>query len=315
MIDAMRDAVGRTFLAAEPRLRQFYRSQYAQPERSTGAHGDDEGERARALGGDASFRCSECYHLFGVDLIADAQQRMHVIEVNVAPDLSLSTQGPCHQSNCTDGSTAYDHTKLAAAYNTVRLVYARQAAATQLERLIEHHAVDISNLDLLISPPSPPTHTPLASRKAGDGSPVSSSIPVLHQDVAEYLLDVIRERRAAGCFAPVYPSARHHAAHGEQLEMMSHSNLRACPEPRNSSDDSQRQTAPPLCNSIRRRLQMHALLGIVMQNLTEPDETQIGSSSFRRRCERMLREVPSDGDKGAWGRRTHVFRRVWDLVS
>ena len=94
-----------------------------------------------ACGADGDgFRCRGCYHLFGVDLIADSSRRMHVIEVNVAPDLSLSTQGAAcdgeHASkNCTDGSTAYDHTKLAAAYNTVRLVYSRQAVAQRLERI------------------------------------------------------------------------------------------------------------------------------------------------------------------------------------
>ena len=78
----------------------------------------DEGEGVR---GEGEFRCAECYHLFGVDLIADSAGHFHVIEVNVEPDLSLSTEGSsCHATaGCKDGSTAYDHTKLAAAYNMV----------------------------------------------------------------------------------------------------------------------------------------------------------------------------------------------------
>ena len=69
-----------------------------------------------------AFRCVSCYHLFGVDLIADAQRQLHVIEVNIAPDLTLSTEGACAATahGCVGGSSIYDHTKRAAAYSSVR---------------------------------------------------------------------------------------------------------------------------------------------------------------------------------------------------
>ena len=69
-----------------------------------------------------AFRCASCYHLFGVDLIADAQRQLHVIEVNIAPDLTLSTEGACAATahGCVGGSSIYDHTKRAAAYSSVR---------------------------------------------------------------------------------------------------------------------------------------------------------------------------------------------------
>ena len=68
------------------------------------------------------FRCAHCYHLFGVDLIADAHRQLHVIEVNIAPDLTLSTEGACTATaqGCVGGSSIYDHTKRAAAYSSVR---------------------------------------------------------------------------------------------------------------------------------------------------------------------------------------------------
>ena len=300
MADAMRDAIGRLFLAAEPRIRQVYREQYA---RAADGASDDEGEGG--TGGDASFRCAECYHLFGVDLIADSSRRMHVIEVNVAPDLSLSTQGAAcdgeHASkNCTDGSTAYDHTKLAAAYNTVRLVYSRQAVAQRLERLIERHAKEISELHLLVVPP---TTTQV-------GATTITPPPILQQDVAEYLLDVLRETPASGCFAPVYPSLRHHAAHGKQLELMASSRPASCDEPRSPDGTEAAAQRGVMCSSYERRLQMHTLIGIVLQDLEHGD----GASSFRERCERMLSDVPS-GREGSWARRTHIFEKVVDLPS
>ena len=36
------------------------------------------------------------------------------------------------------------------------------------------------------------------------------------------------------------------------------------------------------------------------------------SNSFKRRCESMLRKVPRV-KQGAWARRTHIFKQVWDL--
>lgn len=66
----MRLVVGRLFLSAEPRFDRLFRSAY--PARSR-------------------FRCASCYHLFGVDLIADVHRQLHVIEVNVVRCACKST--------------------------------------------------------------------------------------------------------------------------------------------------------------------------------------------------------------------------------
>jgi hypothetical protein len=298
---SMREAIGRLFLAAEPRLKRVYRDRY---DRHGVSSSSDEGE-----GGHGSpFRCAECYHLFGVDLIADSKGRMHVIEVNVAPDLSLSTTGAACKSggNCADGSIAYDHTKLAAAYNTVRLVYSRTSVASELQRVLARHASEIAPLDLLLMPPTD-TDVP---------------VPTLKPDVAEYLLDAMRERRESGCFTPVYPNKVNLAAHGQQLEQMARG-LPSCapPELANTSSD----VLPTACGTdagemlraaqdyMRRRVQMHTLLGIVLPDL---DGEGSSESPFRGRCEEMLRHVAtnhSGTEHSAWAKRSHIFKQVWDL--
>lgn len=268
-------------------LQKIYTSDYA------GMHAQDEGERP-AGAGSQGFRCSPCYHLFGVDLIADANGAMHVIEVNVEPDLTLSTEGAAcmaEGANCTGGSKAYDHTKRAAAFNTVSLVYSRQAQARRLQSLLERHAARISALELLVVPPPPPL--PLSSdASAGRGAAVALAgdekgvpPPVLRAEVAEYLLDWLRETEASGCFTLVYPSRRHHGAHAAQLARM---------------------------HSGAQRMQMHQLLGIVLEDAALANDASVGANAFRSRCERMLHDVPHV-KQGAWARRTHIFKEVWDL--
>ena len=269
---------------------------------------------------------------------------MHVIEVNLAPDLTLSTEGVgCNKpssflggaSGCVGGSTAYDHTKRAAAYNTVQLVYSRRGVASQLTKLIERNAREIGALDQLLvrparlalraspqqpaavrnspqetwempaAPAAPTAATAAAARSelrggqervgqdrggfdlsgpqsrgaalTADASVVSSSapssssppmgkvrVPVLQQDVAEYLLDWLRESQSAGCFAPVYPSSRHHELHGQQIDLMAMRGAAACP-PRNATHSA----TPARCTGYdgKRRQQMHALLGILQRDL------------------------------------------------
>lgn len=313
LMDAMRDAIGRLFLSAEPRLRQVYRDSYGKGKEAGG--GADEGEK---LGpNDASratpFRCSECYHLFGVDLIADSDQQMHVIEVNIAPDLTLSTQGVACQhgaTNCSDGSTKYDHTKLGAAYNTVRLVYSKRSVASQLQDFVRRHADQIAQLDLLLLPST--SHGAYASTAdnpstaSAANAPHVPSAPILQRDVAEYMLDMIRERGEAGCFAPVYPSTRHHSEHRTHLELMA-SGMNPCPTNDTTCEDRASRSTRLY---MRRRLQMHTLLGILLEDLDAP--------TFRQRCEGMLAEVsmqqPNDR-QNAWAKREHIFKTVASLVS
>ena len=318
LMSAMSGAIGGIFLAAEPRLRRVYSKEYAKMVAS------EEGENGilGGLGGSADpFRCAPCYHLFGVDLIADESGGMHVIEVNVEPDLTLSTEGECAvkrmDGNCSEGSLAYDHTKHAAAFNTVRLVYARKAQAGTLQRMLERNAARIAKLPLLLMPAQPPLPPPppkpslggllgaatdLGMEAAEEGQPEARpppaqrpEVPVLLPQVAEYLLDWLRETEASGCFMPVYPSLTHRTAHATQLRLM-------------STDEH--------------RLQMHALLMLALEDVAsgagggahdaEGAAARASSNSFKRRCESMLRKVPRV-KQGAWARRTHIFKQVWDL--
>ena len=77
LIGKMRAAIGAVFLSAEGRFGTTYRQLYG-------------GQGATF---NAGFRCAGCYHLFGVDMIADSNLGVRVIEVNIAPDLTLSTEG------------------------------------------------------------------------------------------------------------------------------------------------------------------------------------------------------------------------------
>ena len=78
LLDAIRLAVGRLFLTAEPTLARTYAQLYG-TKTSQG------------------YRCSNCYHLFGVDLIADAQRTMRVIEVRTAPGRATTTHFRYHE--------------------------------------------------------------------------------------------------------------------------------------------------------------------------------------------------------------------------
>ena len=78
LLDAIRLAVGRLFLTAEPALTRAYAQLYS-TKTSRG------------------YRCSNCYHLFGVDLIADAQRTMRVIEVRTAPGRATTTHFRCRE--------------------------------------------------------------------------------------------------------------------------------------------------------------------------------------------------------------------------
>lgn len=295
-LNRMREAISQLFLAAEPRLQQLYHDEYSSDREASSPQPPsrgDEGEGTRdGRGRSPQFRCAGCYHLLGVDLIAGEDGRMHVIEVNVSPDLSLSTQGACGRSagapSCGDGSVAYDHTKLAAAYNTVQLVYSRDAVAADVEHLLQRHARNISALELLLQQPTPRPSTTQQASQSFDAAQRSAALPpaelapMLQPDVAEYVLDLVRERRSAGCFIPVYPTLCAHRDHNYLLQR--------------------------LAGSDERRMQWHTLLGIVLADLDGSQRVM----QFRHRCEQMLKKVPRVR-QGSWARRTHIFKDVWDL--
>ena len=192
----------------------------------------------------------------------------------------------------------------------VRLVFSRQSAAARLEQILKKHAAAISKLNLLVTAPTLAATASAATAASTTNSELSLT---LQDDVLEYLLDTLRERHAAGCFTPVYPSLHHHAKHTAQLEVMEKANPR---------------------RGGLRRLQMHTLIGIILADLDAESSAgrgggvgEVGAGgggfgataaggggSFERRCKQMLREVPP-GREGAFAKRTHIFKDLRDLPS
>ena len=313
LVDAMRLAIGRMFLTAEPRLEREYESGFGR-----------------------GFSCANCYHLFGVDLIADASRGMHVIEVNVAPDLTLSTSGGCklQPTKCAGGSSSYDATKRAAAHNTVKLVYADSSAAEDVAALLARHG------------PALPTRFPRlfteASAESGGGGGGGAE-PTLRPKVLEYLLGAHRELSAAGCFVNVYPSGVHHESFAAHLRQLAdggawYQNCR--PAPNADADCALR--------AEETRMQMHDLLRLLLvpgrggDSDGAPSVPPVGSSSppapggsnssgggegdgrpsrassvrrilpYQSQCTRMLRQATRTPE-GGWAERRHIFRDIWDL--
>jgi hypothetical protein len=179
--------------------------------------------------------------------------------------------------------------------------------------MLERNAARIAKLPLLLMPAQPPLPPPppkpslgghleaaidLGMEAAEEGQPEAGprpAVPILLPQVAEYLLDWLRETEASGCFMPVYPSLTHRTAHATQLRLM--------------STDEQ-------------RLQMHALLMLALEDVAsgagrsvrgaEGAAARASANSFKRRCESMLSKVPRV-KQGAWARRRHIFKQVWDL--
>lgn len=91
LVGAMRRTVSCLFLTSEPQLARLYLSDA----RNRPTHPQPGGATADTGGAHALSRrrCSNCYHLFGVDLIAETSGQFLAIEVNVQPDLSLSRSG------------------------------------------------------------------------------------------------------------------------------------------------------------------------------------------------------------------------------
>ena len=138
------------------------------------------------------------------------------------------------------------------------------------------------------------------------------------------MIDMMREMQSSGCFAPAYPSLLHHAAHTAQLQAMAAAAAARCA--RRASDDGRSSTTAndatsashTTCDTYdaERRLQMHALLGLVLR---EMGSVTGALGTFSQRCEAMLRSAASMSGQTpsstAWARRTHIFQKVMDLAS
>ena len=211
----MRLAIGRLFLTFEPRLKSHYQN-YA----ATGASAPTPGGGGYHGGGKASaYLCRNCYHLFGVDLIADERREFKVIEVNIEPDLTLSAGNegasmPCPPICGSNPGRATsrlgrsllltrafgphvgtdDDTKRAVAWNAMQVVFARPSAAATLHQLLSAARPELSTI----------------LRGAAEMG-----------DAVLYLLGAVREGKALGCFLPVYPSPAGHRALGAHLLDMS----------------------------------------------------------------------------------------------
>ena len=286
LLTAMRETVGRLFLTVEAGFERYYARLY-------GGAADGDG-----------FRCRGCYHLFGVDLIADASAQLHVIEVNVEPDLTIS-------SGRAGSSETYDHTKYAAAFSTVRLVYSSRSSAAAVASLVAAH-----------------------ERRAGGARAVAARYPSLYDGAATaaptlrafvlgYLLDAVREGRALGCYVSVYPSAATRDAFGAHLAELDAAAAAAA------------AAAGDAGNAAYDFVARRALHGFLHEVLRPEATTENGGGgggardkawrrSYREQCEGTLRTVaarepkpstPGLADPGAWARRTTIFREVLDLAS
>ena len=296
LVESMRAAVGSLFLSAEASFAQIYSRLYK-------GH---------------SYRCSNCYHFFGVDLIADVQGGMHVIEVNVSPDLTLSHEGCNTPGGCLGGSNAYDYTKQAAAFNAVQIVYGIESVAESLSTLLRRHSAEIT-----------------APRFARLLQPARKG---LKREVIEYLLEYLREGRVAGCFVSVYPANAAHTHFQTHLERLREVSRHTDHCMRSGSAGAGRAGRGECAvYDFEARLQLHGLVEMLLSAVVTDSPNNSSNNArymsldsekaavnlwlpYRTRCEEMLWRVSSlstssedDRLHGEWASRRHVFQTVHEL--
>lgn len=279
-------------------------------------------------------------------------RQLHVIEVNIAPDLTLSTEGACAatQQGCAGGSSGYDHTKRAAAYSSIHLLFSSLAAAPALHALLARHGPSLParfpSLHRRVCASRAATAAAGAGAAAGVGLAAAAGAPngteggtfELRPFVLEYLLDAVREARARGCYLPVYPSAVHAARFLRHIGLIGRNGRRE-PRPPPLGAAAAASAQPPSeaerVACLRRdgcgdEGEEGAAGGdadsgwcgfdptsrVEMHGLLELVLHDQGGAAWQEpykvQCERMLREVPHV-PQGAWARRTHVFREVPDV--
>ena len=280
LLTAMRETVGRLFLTVEAGFERYYARLY-------GGAADGDG-----------FRCRGCYHLFGVDLIADASAQLHVIEVNVEPDLTIS-------SGRAGSSETYDHTKYAAAFSTVRLVYSSRSSAAAVASLVAAHERRAGGARAV------------AARYPSLYDGAATAAPTLRAHVLGYLLDAVREGRALGCYVSVYPSAATRDTFGAHLAELDEA---AAAAPAAAGD------AGNAAYDFAARRALHGFLHEVLRPEATTENGGGGGGardkawrrSYREQCEGTLRTVaarepkpstPGLADPGAWARRTTILGR------
>ena len=130
------------------------------------------------------FRCSNCYQLLGVDLIADESLHPRVIEVNGEPSMKLTGNEDGH----------YDQTKLKMQRDLVKLVFAKPHA-----NLVETVKDDISKIRL--------------------SRPMEYYSELLNKDkrMVQYLLETKKENDHMGEFRRIFPPSTACVAESHRL--------------------------------------------------------------------------------------------------
>ncbi|KAL1504650.1 hypothetical protein AB1Y20_008431 [Prymnesium parvum] len=289
LINAMRTAVGRLFLSAEARFVSVYRSLYP----------SDRSERSDAR---STFRCTGCYHLFGVDLIADSSRQLRVIEVNIAPDLTLSTEGSACNAPAASAAGSNASTRESGELNSSRgCEGVSQSLAHKLDSCAD--LVRVRFPQLL----EQPYHA-------------SSNASRLQAWVLEYLLETMREGPGIGCFTAVYPNTVHHAAFASHLRRLLQRSVECGT---NAASPGECQVAAKYWDD---RNAVHELIHLLLTQSSDINASrgQRGLQMspwrppYRERCQKMLRQVvgksKASGDsRGNFAKRTHIFNVLSDL--
>ncbi|KAL1504651.1 hypothetical protein AB1Y20_008431 [Prymnesium parvum] len=285
----MRTAVGRLFLSAEARFVSVYRSLYP----------SDRSERSDAR---STFRCTGCYHLFGVDLIADSSRQLRVIEVNIAPDLTLSTEGSACNAPAASAAGSNASTRESGELNSSRgCEGVSQSLAHKLDSCAD--LVRVRFPQLL----EQPYHA-------------SSNASRLQAWVLEYLLETMREGPGIGCFTAVYPNTVHHAAFASHLRRLLQRSVECGT---NAASPGECQVAAKYWDD---RNAVHELIHLLLTQSSDINASrgQRGLQMspwrppYRERCQKMLRQVvgksKASGDsRGNFAKRTHIFNVLSDL--
>ena len=124
--------------------------------------------------------CESCYQLLGVDVIFDEKLNAKVIECNGEPSMQTTNGGKTH----------YDITKKNMIRDLVNLVYQDKSALKETSRLLHNKAEEC---------------------------PVPAKLRKMD---ATYLLELFREVKGKGDFAPVYPNEKFQSEHQAFLQHM-----------------------------------------------------------------------------------------------
>ena len=128
---------------------------------------------------DEKFRCENCYHLLGVDVIFDSGLEPKVVEINGEPSLKLTVNGRSH----------YDITKKNMGKDLLTVVYS-QESATQSTPLVKRL------MDWAECLPD------------DNGRKAQRASAFVGKDHLEYIINTFREHQHKSGFKPIYPNPK-----------------------------------------------------------------------------------------------------------